>query len=78
MVMEYAVDPTDSSRVLMSEYGLVISTDSGRTWRSVLKAKAMFGPVAWAPSKAEVAYAVALDSTLWRSNDAGRSWKKVS
>jgi photosystem II stability/assembly factor-like uncharacterized protein len=78
MVMEYAVDPADSSRVLMSEFGIVISADGGKTWHSVLKSQAMFGPIAWAPSKTEVAYAVAVDGSLWRSDNGGRSWKKVS
>ncbi len=52
MVMEYAVRPGDATRVLMSEFGIVISSDGGRTWRNVLKTKTdvMFGPVAWAPS----------------------------
>jgi hypothetical protein len=78
MVMEYAVDPTDSARVLMTEYGVVMSTDGGLNWRRVLKTTSMLGPVAWAPSEPSVAYAVGIDRSLWRSDNAGRSWKKVS
>jgi photosystem II stability/assembly factor-like uncharacterized protein len=80
MVMEYAVRPGDSTRVLMSEFGIVISTDGGRTWRNVLKTKTdvMFGPVAWAPSDPDIAYAVGFDPSLWRSDDGGESWTKVS
>jgi photosynthesis system II assembly factor YCF48-like protein len=78
MVMEYAVQPTDSSHVLMSSYGIVSSSDGGKTWQSSLDSKVMFGPVAWAASTPTVAYAVGFDSSLWRTNDAGKSWTKVS
>jgi photosystem II stability/assembly factor-like uncharacterized protein len=77
MVMEYAVQPTDTSRVLMSSMGIVMSTDGGKTWRIVLRSKEMFGPIAWAPSSPDVAYAVGFERTLWRSDDGGKSWKKV-
>jgi photosystem II stability/assembly factor-like uncharacterized protein len=77
MVMEYAVHPTDLTRVLMTEYGIVMSTDSGKTWHAVLKSEVMFGPVAWAPTESDVAYAVGSDSSLWRSDDGGKSWARV-
>ncbi len=80
MVMEYAVQPSDSTRVLMSEYGLLMSRDSGKTWHVVLKSKTnvMFGPVAWSPSNSDVAYAVGFDRSVWRSDDSGEHWTKVS
>jgi photosystem II stability/assembly factor-like uncharacterized protein len=78
MVMEYAVHPTDFARVLMSSYGVVISTDGGTTWHRSLKSDVMFGPVAWAPDKGEIAYAVGFDRSLWRSDDGGKTWTKVS
>jgi photosystem II stability/assembly factor-like uncharacterized protein len=78
MVMEYAVDPTDPARVLMTEYGIVLSTDGGMNWHRVLKTSAMLGPVAWAPSKPTVAYAVGIDRSLWRSDNGGKTWKKAS
>lgn len=80
MVMEYAVQPSDSTRVLMSEYGLLMSRDSGKTWHVVLKTKTnvMFGPVAWSPSNSDVAYAVGFDRSVWRSDDSGEHWTKVS
>ncbi len=62
MVMEYAVDPTDPTHVLMSSYGVVSSTDGGKTWGSSLDSKVMFGPVAWAATTPTVAYAVGFDS----------------
>ena len=78
MVMEYAVQPTDSTRVLMTAYGVEMSTDSGKTWHVALKSNVMFGPVAWAPTKSDVAYAVGFDRSLWRSDDGGKSWTKVA
>ena len=75
MVMEYAVQPADSKRVIMTSRGIDISTDGGKTWHLALNSSVMFGPVAWARGK--VAYAVGFDGSLWRSVDAGTSWKKV-
>jgi photosystem II stability/assembly factor-like uncharacterized protein len=37
----------------------------------------MFGPVAWAASKPDLAYAVGFDSSLWRTTDGGSSWTEV-
>jgi photosystem II stability/assembly factor-like uncharacterized protein len=78
MVMEYAVQPSDTSHVLMSSYGVVSSTDGGKTWHDSLSSKVMFGPVAWAAGTPSVAYAVGFDGSLWRTSDAGKSWTKVS
>lgn len=78
MVMDYAVQPTDATRVLMSSRGIEISTDGGKTWHVALSSTVMFGPVAWAPSKPGVAFAVGFDRSLWRSDNAGKNWKKLS
>jgi photosystem II stability/assembly factor-like uncharacterized protein len=78
MVMEYAVAPTDSTRVLMTSYGVEMSTDGGKTWHVALKSKVMFGPVAWASNTRGVAYAVGFDRSVWRSDDGGESWTAVS
>jgi len=78
MVMEYAVQPTDSSRVLLSSEGIEMSTDGGRTWQVALRSNVMFGPVAWAPGTSAVAYAVGFDGSVWRSDDSGERWTEVS
>jgi photosystem II stability/assembly factor-like uncharacterized protein len=78
MVMEYAVKPGDSSDVLMSSVGVLRSTDGGTTWHTALKSTTMFGPVAWAPSSGDVAYAIGFDRSLWRSEDGGKTWKQVA
>ncbi len=77
-VMEYAVQPTDLTRVLMTSLGVQMSTDAGKTWHVTLKSDVMFGPVAWAPTESDVAYAVGFDRSVWRSDDGGKSWTEVS
>ncbi len=78
MVMEYAVAPKDTTKILMTSIGIVLSTDGGKTWRPALKSSVMFGPVAWAPSSPQTAYAVGFDGSIWRSTDGGTSWTRVS
>ncbi len=78
MVMEYAVDPADPARLLMTSYGVLASTDGGTSWHPALKSKVMFGPIAWAQSTAGVAYAVGFDGSLWRTADGGTRWTEVS
>jgi len=77
MVMEYAVQPNDSKHLLMSAFGVEGSTDAGMTWRPVLKSSVMFGPIAWSSSSPNTAYAVGFDSSVWRTDDGGKTWKKV-
>jgi photosystem II stability/assembly factor-like uncharacterized protein len=78
MVMEYAVNPADPATVLMSAFGLELSNDAGKRWHRALKSDVMFGPVAWAPSAKNVAYAVGFDRSVWRSDDGGKSWAKIT
>jgi hypothetical protein len=79
MVMEYAVQPTDSTRVLMTSRGVQMSTNGGKTWHFALRSDVMFGTVAWAPNKPSVAYVIGFDDhSLWRSDDGGKRWTKVA
>ncbi len=77
MVMEYAVQPGSTTKVLMTSIGIVISTDGGKHWHTALKSPTMFGPVAYAPSQSSTAYAVAFDGSIWKSTDGGQTWKPV-
>jgi hypothetical protein len=78
MVMEYAVQPGDLQHLLMTSYGVLSSTDGGKTWTTSLKSKTMFGPIAFAPSSPSVAYAVGWDHSLWRTSNGGSTWTQVS
>ena len=73
-----AVQPTDTAHVLMTSVGIESSSDGGKTWHLALKSNVMFGPVAWAPSASDVAYAIGFDRSFWRSDDGGKTWAKVS
>jgi photosystem II stability/assembly factor-like uncharacterized protein len=77
MVMEYATQPNAPTHILMSSIGVVLSTDGGKSWHTSLKSTVMFGPVTWVPEKPTVAYAVGFDQSLWRTDNAGKTWKKV-
>jgi photosystem II stability/assembly factor-like uncharacterized protein len=78
MVMEYAVQPGDANHLLMTSDGVLSSADGGKTWEPSLKSSVMFGPVAFAPSAPNVAYAVGWDHSLWRTADAGKTWSRVA
>lgn len=76
-LMGLAVNPSDPKRVLATGAGIALSTDGGRSWRSVLDLPAGAGPVAWSKSNPRLAYAVGFDHHLYRSTDQGASWRQV-
>jgi photosystem II stability/assembly factor-like uncharacterized protein len=76
-LMGLAVNPTDPRRVLATGAGIALSTDGGRSWRSVLNLPAGAGPVAWSKSEPKLAYAVGLNRTFYRSVNGGMSWQPV-
>lgn len=77
MVMEYAVEPADPSRILMSSIGVELSTDGGKTWQPSLKSAVMFGPIAWVGGSSSVAYVGGFDGSLWHTTDGGKTWSSV-
>ena len=72
-----AVNPSDPKRILATGAGIALSTNAGRTWRSVLDLADGAGPVAWSTSNPTLAYAVGFDRNLYRSIDRGASWQAV-
>ena len=76
-VIGLAVNPARPRTILATGGGIFLSRDAGRRWRRVLAPQKGAGPVAWAPSDPEVAYVVGFDRTLYRTDDAGASWRRV-
>lgn len=77
-LMGLAINPEDPDTVVATGPGILLSRDGGRTWNEVLALADGAGPVAWAPSQPDLAYAVGFDRTLYRTEDRGRSWQPVS
>jgi len=77
-LMGLAINPEDPNTVVATGPGILLSSDGGRTWREVLAIAEGAGPVAWAPSQTDLAYAVGFDRMLYRTEDSGRSWQPVS
>jgi len=73
-----AVNPGNPKTVIATGNGIFLSRDGGETWRRVLAVGA--GPVAWAPSKPAIAYAIGGsrdDPMLYRTVDGGTTWQPV-
>ncbi|MGH2996374.1 MAG: WD40/YVTN/BNR-like repeat-containing protein [Gaiellaceae bacterium] len=76
-LMGLAINPDDPKRILASGPGILLSTDGGESWDEVQSIQPGAGPVAWAPSDAQVAYVVGFDRKLYRTSDGGASWQAI-
>jgi photosystem II stability/assembly factor-like uncharacterized protein len=76
-LMGLAVNPSDPRRILATGQGIALSTNGGRSWRSVLDLPDGAGPVAWSASNPKLAYVVGFDHSFYRSTDGGASWQSV-
>ena len=77
-VMGLAVDPSDGKRVLAAGPGVLLSTDGGASWRRTLELDAGAGPIAWSKGEPGTAFVVGFDRSLYRSDDAGETWTRVT
>ena len=77
-LMGLAVNPKQPNVVLAAGAGVFRSTDGGRAWKQTFELADGAGPIAWAPSQPTVAYVVGFDRTLYKTTDAGASWRPVS
>jgi photosystem II stability/assembly factor-like uncharacterized protein len=57
--------------------GLLRTTDKGLTWDEVLPLRSGAAGVAFSQSRVELAFAVAGDGTMFRSDDFGATWAPV-
>lgn len=57
--------------------GVFLSTDGGRTWRHVLTRDAHIYDVTVDPGDPRTLYACGFESSAWRSNDRGVTWKRI-
>ncbi len=74
-----AINPKRPVRMLATgSSGVSLSTDGGSTWHVAQPIPDGAGPVAWAPSKPSVAYAVGFDRVLYKSVNGGASWQPVT
>ena len=74
-----AVSPEDEDTILVTTAtGITRSTDGGATWDEVQPIPDGAWPVTFAPSDPERAYVVGFDRQLYRSDDAGATWRVVS
>jgi photosystem II stability/assembly factor-like uncharacterized protein len=70
--------PGEGDTILATGPGIFRSTDGGASWDKVQEIPEGAWPVAWAPSDPERAYVVGFDRKLYRSTDAGATWRVAS
>jgi photosystem II stability/assembly factor-like uncharacterized protein len=79
------IDPADPKRLYLAAWGravsggdagggVFISTDSGATWKNSLSADQHVYDVTVAK---DVLYAAGFESSVWRSDDRGATWKRL-
>lgn len=73
-----AVNPANSGTVLGGGPGVLLSWDGGRSFQEVLDLPDGASSVAWAPSNADVAYALGFDGVLYRTVDRGQNWQRAT
>src|SRR5579862_9591883 len=75
-----ALDPTNSSTIYGgTSYGVIMSTDGGRTWFTAFYLPAAFvQAVAVDPNTPNTAYAGTQGSGVFKTSDGGNSWNAMN
>jgi photosystem II stability/assembly factor-like uncharacterized protein len=73
-----AANPRSPRTILGGGPGVLISWDGGRSFKEVLHLPRGASSVAWAPSNADMAYALGLDGVLYRTVDRGQTWRRAA
>jgi photosystem II stability/assembly factor-like uncharacterized protein len=83
-----AIDPQDSKRLYLAAWGrrqpdgavgggIFLSTDAGKTWKSVLSKDQYIYDVTIDPKQPDTLYICGFDSAAYRSLDAGKTWERI-
>ena len=83
-----AIDPEDPKRLYLAAWGrntsegavsggIFLSEDSGRSWRNVLDRDQHIYDVTLDPRRPGRVYACGFESSAWRSDDRGATWKRI-
>jgi photosystem II stability/assembly factor-like uncharacterized protein len=83
-----AIDPADPKRLYLAAWGrnlpqgavsggVFMSEDSGMTWRNVLSLDQHIYDVTLDPRRPGRVYASGFESSAWRSDDRGSTWKRI-
>ena len=83
-----AVDRNDPRRLYLAAWGrneaagaadggIFLSADGGMTWRNVLAKDQHVYDVTLDPANSKIAYACGFESSAWRSDDHGETWRRI-
>ncbi|MGH9327509.1 MAG: hypothetical protein ACRD2B_12615 [Terriglobia bacterium] len=83
-----AIDPQDASRLYLAVWGrwtprgavqggIYLSTDAGKSWRNVLSRDQHVYAVTVDRHSPRTVYAAGFESSAWRSDDRGETWRRI-
>ena len=83
-----AIDPHDPQRLYLAAWGraagmngvgggIYLSSDGGRTWKSVFYGDQHVYDVTIDPRNANILFASGFESSAWRSDDRGEHWTRI-